>query len=242
MELQKQDETQIAKLSSKYASLDKAFSVIDTALCKYCSTRSSPSSEPELDLDKVLVAFNGGKDCTLMLHLILLRVRELPRVQGSLRLMYIQEPDGEEFPEVHAFVEQTKALLDLESIEVGSGDLRKGLESIVSLHPEVQAIFMGTRSTDPNAGWMDYFCRTSPGWPQVDLVAPILRMTYSELWSIIHGLSVDVCEMYERGYTSIGHVSNTLPNPALLTEDGSYLHADQLNDESLERLGRVKSK
>ena len=242
MKLSSREPRDLAQLSREYVSLTKAVSVIDTALRKYCSTRPDSSSEPVFDLDKVLIAFNGGKDCTLMLHLIALRARALPRIRGSLRLMYIQEPEGEEFPEVHDFVEETKSRYDLESIEVNSGDLRAGLESIVAHHPEVQAIFMGTRSTDPNAGWMDYFCRTSPGWPQVDLVAPILHMKYAELWSIINELNVEVCEMYKRGYTSIGHVSDTVANPALLTENGTYLHADQLKDESLERLGRLKNK
>jgi FAD synthetase len=226
--------------STAITALKKAESVIEIAFKKYCLSSSAQEARVPYDLDKVLVAFNGGKDCTLMLYLILKKAKELENVKGKLRLMYIREPKDETFPEIHDFVEETKRKFGLESIEVDSGDLRGGLERIIREHPEVSAIFMGTRWTDPNAGWMDYFCHTSPGWPQVDLVAPILRMSYSELWTNIHYLGVECCSLYARGYTSIGSISDTVPNPALRISDDQYLHADQLKDESLERLGRSK--
>jgi FAD synthetase len=219
-------------------SLEKAESVIDAAFNRYCFMTADTGDVTTFDLHRILVAFNGGKDCTLMLHLILSGIKKLPHIVGKLRIMYIREPQEETFPEVQNFVEETKRKFSLESIEVDNGDLRGGLERIMTDHPEVRAIFMGTRWTDPNAGWMDYFCRTSRGWPQVDLVAPILRMSYSDLWTNMHQLNVEYCSLYGKGYTSIGSVSNTVPNPALRMPDGNYLHADKLSDESLERLGR----
>ena len=226
--------------STTEEALNKAESIIDLAFKKYCLVKSDHEDKSFYDLSKILVAFNGGKDCTLMLHLILRRANQISLSRGKLRVMYIREPQGETFPEVQDFVEETKTEFGLESIEVANGDMRGGLEKIVRDHPEVEAIFMGTRWTDPNAGWMDYFCKTSPGWPQVDLVAPILRMSYTDLWSLIHQLNVKYCSLYKKGYTSIGSVSDTVPNPELRCEDGGYLHADQLKDGSLERLGRRK--
>ena len=44
-----------------------------------------------------------------------------------------------------------------------------------------------------------------------------------------------------RRYTSIGTKKNTFPNPALLLEDGSYRHAAELEDWSLERGVRTAS-
>jgi FAD synthetase len=118
--------------------------------------------------------------------------------------------------------------------------MKGALEHVVQDNPEVRAIFMGTRATDPNAGWMDYFCQTSPGWPKIDLVAPILHMSYRDVWKLIREKSIPYCSLYERGYTSIGAKSNTAPNPLLMLPDGSYTHADRLERDSDERLGRAK--
>jgi FAD synthetase len=233
-------DSRLSSMITESPCLQKAIEVIDCALVKYCVTSQNCDGELCFNLDKIIVAFNGGKDCTLILYLIVSRIRRIRTTRGSLRLMYLREPQGETFQEVQDFVEKTKAFFGLPSIEVDDGDMRAGLEQIVRAHPEVQAIFMGTRSTDPNAGWMHHFCQTSPGWPQVDLVAPILHMTYSDLWNIIHKLDIEVCSLYTKGYTSIGCVSNTTPNPSLRTDDGKYLHADQLKDGKLERLGRVQ--
>jgi FAD synthetase len=221
------------------ASYETAIGVIQVALKKYCRL-SEETAGDKYDLDRVLVAFNGGKDCTLMLHLILEVTSRLTNTTGRIRVMYILDTPEATFPEVHEFVEETKTRYQLESIEVANGNMKGALEKVVSQHPEVRAIFMGTRWTDPNAGWMDYFCSTSPGWPKVDLIAPILRMTYVELWRIMHRLSIAYCPLYKRGYTSIGTMSDTLPNPVLKLPDGSYLHADKLTEDSKERLGRLK--
>ena len=222
-------------------SVTKALEVIHSALEKYCTVRQPlrDGNESPLNLNKILVAFNGGKDCTLLLHLILMIVAGMPNLTGAVRLMYIKDSPEETFPEVADFVERTKRDYNLESIEVDSGNMKSALEKIVKEHPEVEGIFMGTRSTDPNAGWMDYFCQTSPGWPKVDLIAPLLHMSYSEVWTVMSALNIPYCEMYDRGYTSIGARSNTIPNPLLRVSDTDrYLPASQLEDESKERFGR----
>lgn len=231
----------VDQLKGEVPSLSVALEVIDTAFRKYCLSCDAKSGEV-FDLSRVLIAFNGGKDCTVILNLILARIKTLPNTRGSIRLMYIKDSKEETFFEVAEFVEKTKKETKLESIEVENGSMKQALEQIVAAHPEVRAIFMGTRASDPNAGWMDYFCSTSPGWPQIDLVAPILRMSYADVWRVIRGLGLDYCSLYARGYTSIGARSNTRPNPILRLDDSSeayyYLHADQLVDESKERLGR----
>lgn len=221
--------------------LKRAYDVIDEAFLKYCLVKDeSDCGRPIFDLSRVLVAFNGGKDCTLLLHLILSRAETLPAVTRSIRLMYIRDSPSETFPEVEDFVDATKKRFSLDSIEVANGDMRSALGKVVRDHPEVRAIFMGTRWTDPNAKWMDYFCSTSAGWPKMDLVAPILRMSYADLWRIMAEFAIPYCDLYRRGYTSIGTVSDTIPNPALKLPDGTYLHANQLTDPSLERHGRTK--
>lgn len=219
--------------------LKKAYEVIDEAFIKFCLVEDD-SPRATFDLSRILVAFNGGKDCTLMLQLILFRARRLPAALGAIRLLYIRDTPSETFPEVEEFVDATKRRFSLESIEVANGDMRTALGKVVKDHPGVRAIFMGTRWTDPNAKWMDYFCSTSAGWPKMELIAPILRMSYADLWRFMKEFNIEYCKLYRCGYTSIGTVSDTVPNPALRQPDGTYLHANQLVDPSLERQGRTK--
>lgn len=236
--------TRIDHLKSEVLSLSVALDVIDSALRKFClRVDHSDGDIDTFDLNCLLIAFNGGKDCTLLLFLVLSRIACLRNTAGSIRLMYIKDTTDETFPEVADFVEKTKKEMRLESIEVESGNMKDSLMKIVDEHPEVRGIFMGTRATDPNAGWMDYFCQTSPGWPKMELIAPILHMTYADVWRVIRGLGIDYCSLYRRGYSSIGSRSSTRPNPALRVgpDSNEYLHADQLEDVSKERLGRVRT-
>lgn len=235
----------VRELYGSLQSFAKGMDIVNEGLVKYCSVFSPDSEfgERSLDLNRVLIAFNGGKDCTVLLHMVLIACRAIGSCMGRPRLLYIRDTPEETFPEVDQFVDEVKSKYSMDAIEVENVDMRSALEYIVSEHPEVEAIFMGTRSTDPNAKWMDFFCKTSPGWPEMNLIAPILPMTYGEVWQVLRGLSVNVCSLYERGYTSIGKRSNTIPNPELTVrnQDGTigYTHADQLTDGSKERLGRT---
>ena len=52
------------------------------------------------------------------------------------------------------------------------------------------------------------------------------------------------CPLYDRGYTSLGKIDDTLPNPALARLDapGEFFPAYMLQDWALERAGRVDKK
>ena len=195
-----------------------------------------------LNLSRVLIAFNGGKDCTLLVYLVVAVAEDISRsreftVHGAIRLLNIrEESDPEIFTEIDQFATALSQQLGIQSIEI-AGDMKFGLSQVSQNFPEVEAIFMGTRSTDPNAHWMKPFCLTSPGWPQINLIAPLLELSYHQVWRLIDGLALEVCELYTRGYTSIGRKSNTKPNPLLRVSTG-YKHARELSDESMERLGR----
>jgi FAD synthetase len=235
----------VRELYESMPSFAKGMDVTREGLVRYCRSSKADSDlgDQVLDLNRILIAFNGGKDCTVLLHMVLIACRAVGTCLGRPRLLYIRDSPDETFPEVDEFVEDVKLKYSMDTIEVENADMRSALEYIVKEHPEVNAIFMGTRSTDPNAKWMDFFCKTSPGWPEMNLIAPMLPMTYGEVWRVIHSLNLEFCSLYAQGYTSIGRRSNTTPNPELMVrnEDGMivYAHADQLTDGSKERLGRI---
>jgi FAD synthetase len=232
----------LEELSASCPSVRKALDVVCEGLIMFCGSSGSdlPTTEKSLDLSKVMIAFNGGKDCTVLLHLVQYVVSLHPLTHGSLRLLYIREPAEETFREEEGFVRKISEKYGLELIEIeGSSGMRDALSRLVTLFPEVRAIFMGTRSTDPNAGWMTSICHTSPGWPQVDLISPLLPMTYSDIWLTIQSLGLSYCSLYDQGYTSIGKRSTTVPNPLLRKSTNEYAPAYELTDESAERLGRT---
>ena len=117
------------------------------------------------------------------------------------------------------------------------GDFKTGLESFL-LETSVRAILLGTRRGDPNAPGQETFCPSSKGWPPFMRVNPILEWTYHDVWLFLRCASLPYCSLYERGYTSVGSVSNTHPNAALAREDGTFAPAHMLPDARLERAGR----
>jgi molybdenum cofactor synthesis domain-containing protein len=117
------------------------------------------------------------------------------------------------------------------------GDFKTGLETFL-FETSVRAILLGTRRGDPNAPGQETFCPSSKGWPAFMRVNPILEWTYHDVWLFLRCASLPYCSLYDRGYTSVGSVSNTHPNEALAREDGTFAPAHMLPDARLERAGR----
>lgn len=116
--------------------------------------------------------------------------------------------------------------------------------------PKIQAIFVGTRRTDPHGGHLQAFARTDHGWPDFMRVHPVLEWRLAEIWAFLRaeelrepdGRGLEYCEMYDQGYTSLGGVKDTIRNPKLrfVGEDGRehYRPAYELTEDTDERLGR----
>lgn len=100
---------------------------------------------------------------------------------------------------------------------------------------------MGSRQSDPNGRFMlSERELTDSDWPQLYRVCPLLRWHYEDIWKVLRSLCIPYCSLYDRGYTSLGDKTKTLPNEALKQEDGSYLPAYRLKEEFLERNGRLE--
>ncbi|KAF5397522.1 FAD synthase [Paragonimus heterotremus] len=101
---------------------------------------------------------------------------------------------------------------------------------------------MGTRLSDPKAADLTPMIMTDPGWPQILRINPLLDWTYADVWTFIRKLSLPYCSLYDVGYTSIGSMEDTHPNPKLrhITESGriEYHPAYTLTDLNSERFGR----
>lgn len=203
----------------------EALGVIDDALDEY-------------GLNRVSLSFNGGKDCTVLLHLYAAALARR-NVGTSIPVIYIPVPSP--FPALEAFTCSAPRAYSLfvftcatpspAATSVGSptagNDVRtngtdsmpRALELFRARFPTVEAIFVGTRRTDPHGATLDFRVKTDPSWPPFMRVHPIINWGYSDVWTFLRRLKVPYCSLYDEGYTSIGSTYNTFRNPALLVDD-----------------------
>lgn len=105
---------------------------------------------------------------------------------------------------------------------------------------ELAACVMGCRRTDPFCQKLKSFEETDSDWPKLMRVNPLLDWSCANIWEYIMTHNVPYCELYNRGFTSIGNKNNTVPNPYLKNEDDdSFKPAFELLDDALERAGRT---
>ncbi|KAJ7043388.1 hypothetical protein C8F04DRAFT_1072016 [Mycena alexandri] len=236
--------------------------------------------------EHVSISFNGGKDCTVLLHLYAAALaRRLPPSEPvkPIPAVYIAVPSP--FPTLETFIEDsaTRYTLDLfhcqpasdrvESVITpkpaingagtsylngapppkavgkakGGEGMKQALEIYKQTHPNIEAILIGTRRTDPHGATLSHRNMTDPGWPRFERINPIINWDYADVWTFLRTLNVPYCDLYDQGYTSLGSTYNTFPNPALLADippssapssTSHYRPAYELAEGALERAGR----
>ncbi|XP_054720310.1 FAD synthase-like [Uloborus diversus] len=191
-------------------------------------------------LSEICFCFNGGKDCTALLHLLYACVQK----QGSekwhqMQTLYVKS--GDTFNEVDKFVRNTINLYSL-NVTIIEGDLKEATIEFLKKNPQLKIFCIGTRRCDPGAEALDRLCPTDSGWPAVMRMLPLLDWSYKDIWTFLRDLQIPYCSLYDRGYTSLGDRSRTMPNPALVNKDKNgrvlYKPAYMLENESSERNNR----
>ncbi|KAG6380196.1 hypothetical protein JVT61DRAFT_8287 [Boletus reticuloceps] len=210
--------------------------------------------------DKVSISFNGGKDCTVLLHLYAAALaRRTPLCTKPIPAVYIPVPSP--FIELEDFIQESAkaynldllrcssesdAPLPVESVTPGieTPDARKQRDDPASFfqpvgnarggegmrralylykekYPQIEAILVGTRRSDPHGATLTYRNKTDVGWPSFERINPIINWSYSDVWTFLRRLNVPYSSILrgDNRYTSLGSIYNTFPNPALRIQD-----------------------
>ncbi|XP_022083636.1 FAD synthase-like [Acanthaster planci] len=207
-----------------------AMSIVEEALDRY-------------PLSSICLGFNGGKDCTALLHLVHTVIkRKLPQQEEPLQILYVDTKRS--FPELETFITESVQRYNLKVLRV-TGPIKEALQVLKEQNPRIQAVFMGTRQSDPYANQLGAFSMTDSNWPQYMRVNPMLHWSYHDVWEFLRTLFVPYCRLYDKGYTSVGSKEGTDPNPALryINSRGEvcYHPAYMLQDGTDERTGRKRS-
>lgn len=139
---------------------------------------------PELSL-----AYNGGKDCLvlLILYLCALHRKGLTPAnpnsdpETAIKCVYIQAPHP--FQEVEDFVEVSVKTYSLQLLEYAK-PMKAAFADYLHDTPSVKAIFVGTRRTDPHGEHLTHFDPTDSGWPAFMRIHPVIDWHYVDIWTV----------------------------------------------------------
>ncbi|CAG9798143.1 unnamed protein product [Chironomus riparius] len=191
--------------------------------------------------NQIFLSFNGGKDCTVLLDLLLKRCYINESDKLGIKIIYMRQVDP--FDEIESFVKECESYYKIEIKEIEISSMKIALAEICKNDPELQAVLMGCRKSDPtykNRDELHYFEPTDGDWPKLMRVNPLLDWSCKDIWDYIISHNVPYCDLYNNGFTSVGNRKNTVPNPHLLNDDKkTYRPAFELTDDTLERAGRL---
>ncbi|KAF7990805.1 hypothetical protein HCN44_000610 [Aphidius gifuensis] len=219
--LTRENAEKIMESSKKFPHINNSLKILNKCFDMYNS-------------DEIFVSFNGGKDCTAVLHLA--ASVALLRNFSSLTCLYVI---GDTFPEVDDFVEKAAQYYNIKLIKMKK-PIKAALNELLLVDNNLKACLMGVRKGDPGTDCVESFMNTDPGWPKLMRVNLILDWTYNQVWEFLLKHNVPYCSLYDKGYTSLGDKNNTFPNELLKNPNDplQYLPAYKLVDDSTERNGR----
>lgn len=137
-------------------------------------------------LDNLSISYNGGKDCLVLLILFLAALaRHTPKDQSNLpkalQSVYIISPHP--FAAVDTFVDSSVSTYSLDLARYAK-PMKEAFKQYLQEKPNVKAIFVGTRRTDPHGALLTHFDMTDHGWPLFMRIHPVIDWHYAEIWAV----------------------------------------------------------
>ncbi|PRD20716.1 UNVERIFIED_CONTAM: flad1 [Trichonephila clavipes] len=167
---------------------------------KNCVTKSSKVLKEcfgRYSIEAVCLSFNGGKDCTVLLHLTyLLMLQEHSEKIPRLKVLYVRSKQS--FPEIEEFINLSVQRYNLELLSYDQ-PIKDALWKLQQDQPQIKAVLLGSRRTDPCCSALEPFQMTDSDWPQFMRVNPLSDWSYPEVWDFLRRLQVPYCSLYDRG-------------------------------------------
>jgi len=173
--------------------------------------------------DQQVVAWTGGKDSTVILHLI----REIFNQQIPFKVLF--NDSTIEFPEIYQFIKQLSNdwQFNLITIKHSPQDLKKyhqaknktqqtkiirlakikAITKAVKKH-QLKAIFSGIRWDEHPARSQEKYFSLRKNHTRIH---PILHFTFKDIWRYIKQKKVPYVSLYDQGYKSLGEAPLTKP-------------------------------
>jgi len=191
--------------------------------------------------DKIAIAWTGGKDSTVVLHLV-------RQVYGSKVPARVFFNDSElEFPEVLKFIKKISNAwkLDLIWMKHAKSDLRKlkanpnprlarmakiRTISLAIKKYKIKAFIVGIRHDEHIARAKEKYFSPRKNHTRIH---PILHFTEVDVWKYIKMFKVPYVSLYDRGYRSLGEAPFTRP---VGKNEGERKGRDQDKERVMKRL------
>lgn len=186
----------------------------------------------EVGVDSCAIAFNGGKDSIVLQHL----VRTTIGLDTNIKILlwHVKGEFGEVMDCVNNFLNEPNNVDVIRFSD--STDMMSDVKTLVEQGSE--NIFLGTRVADIRGGEKPEF--TKPMWGGGTRIMPLMFFTIADIGDYLNHYQIPYPSYYKRGYTSLGTVRSTIPNPFLYDfEQKEYLAAWFLPHASLERANRA---
>lgn len=162
-------------------------------------------------LQEVSLAYNGGKDCLvlLILYLCALHQKGLSTQTNQdgghvlVQSVYIEAEDP--FVEQEEFANSSAEMYSL-SLRKYSKPMKAAFADYLHDQSSVKAIFVGTRRTDPHGEHLKPFDPTDSGWPTFMRIHPVIDWHYVDIWTVsqklIEGYSGQSLTIHSSSVTS----------------------------------------
>lgn len=188
---------------------------------------------------RLAFSFNGGKDSTVVLHLLRLAcyieamegemdpLSPHQMLQRRAPLFYLHTEA--QFPEMARFLIYVARKYRLQILAYAGHGFKSTLfTACTDMRPD--AVFLGVRRGDPD--YSGVLSHTTAGWPAFTRVAPIASWSYVDVWDFLIRFGFKYCRKYNEGYTSIGGVGSRA-NPLLRGREHARLSGERLRGEFL---------